>query len=88
MKMCEEPIIIKLGLSAKCLGKALCYQKGALGIGLMKPRTIVNMIKLKLFISNEQKNGNAKLAIECQEEFYQVEARRCALLGEDPKIRC
>ena len=70
MKMCEEPIIIKLGLSIKHLRKVLHNQKGALGIGLMKPRMIVDVMKLKLFVGNKRKNRNAKLGTEYQKEFH------------------
>ena len=42
----------------------------------------------KIIISNKWKNGDAKLATECQEEFRQAEARRHAPLREDPKLRC
>ena len=63
VKIHEEPLLVKLGLSSKYYRKALCNRKEALGIRLMKPKIIVDMVKLKLFVDNKQKEGNAKVAI-------------------------
>ena len=83
--MYEEPLLIKLGLGTKYPRKALYNRKGALGIGLMKLTTIVAMMKLKLFIGNKRKEGNAHIAIKYQEEFCQVEVGQWVSIGEDPK---
>ena len=53
--MCEEPILMKLGLSKKFPRAVLFSRKSALGVGLMEPHTIIDVLKLKLFIGNMRK---------------------------------
>ena len=57
----EEPIIMKLGLSKKFLRPVLCSHKSVLGVGLMEPSTIIDVLKLKLFIGNMRKMKRSEI---------------------------
>ena len=83
----EEPMLMKLGLSKKFPRAALCSRKSTLGIGLMEPSTIVDVLKLKLFIGSMRKRGNSANYTQCQLEHQVVEAGRNIRLGENPKLR-
>ena len=83
----KEPILVKMGLSRKFLWTILYTRKSILGIGLMKPSTIIDILKLKLYIRNKQKEGNAKESIEAHEGFQKIEASQNLELGEDSKQR-
>ena len=56
-RMQEDPILIKLVLSKKFTRAALCSRKSALGVGLMEPSTIIDMLELKLFVGNMRKKA-------------------------------
>ena len=45
-RTCEEPTLMKLDLSNKFPRAALCSRKSALGVGLMEPSTIIDVLKL------------------------------------------
>ena len=45
------------------------------------------MLKMKQYVGNKRKGGNAAKSIEVQEEYQIVEAGRFLELGEDPKRR-
>ena len=62
-------------------------RKIALGIGIMSPRTIIDILKLKLFIGNKQKTGNAYDSIKIQEDYQQIEASRNITIGENSELR-
>jgi len=49
----EEPLLIKISFSRKFPRKVLYMRKIALGIGIMSLRTIIDTLKLKLFIGNK-----------------------------------
>ena len=51
----EEPLLIKLGLGRKFPRIVLYKRKSALGIGLMKPSTVIAILKLKSYIGNRRK---------------------------------
>ena len=53
MNMHEQPLLIKLGFSTKCPRKSLHNRKGALRIGLIRPRNILALMQLKLFVGNK-----------------------------------
>ena len=78
---------MKLGLSRKFTRSALCSRKSALGVGLMEASTIIDVLKLKLFIGNMRKRGNAENSMQFQLEHQLVEAGRKIRLGENPKLR-
>ena len=86
-RICEEPLLVKLGLSKKFPWAALYTRKSALGVDLMKPSTIIAMLKMKQYVGNKQKGGNAAKSIEVQEEYQIVKVGRFLELGEDPKRR-
>jgi len=44
-------------------------RKIALGIGIISPRTIIDTLKLKLFVGNKRKIGNACDSIKIQEDY-------------------
>ena len=55
---------MKLEFSRKFLRTALYTTKSALRIGLMKSSTVVDILKLKLYVGNKRKVGNAKESIK------------------------
>ena len=65
----KEPLLIKLGLGKKFSRIVLYKRKSALGIGLMKPSIIIAILKLKSYIGNKRKQGNATKSINIQEEY-------------------
>ena len=75
-KIYEEPLLIKLGLSRNFPRRVLYSRKSALGIGIMKPSTIINILNAKLYLGNKRMEGVANEAIKLQEEYLVVEAGR------------
>jgi len=73
--------------SRKFLQNALYLRKIVLEIGLMEPSTIIDILKLKLYIGNKQKGGNTTQMIESHEELKQIEAWKSISLEEDPNNR-
>jgi len=53
----------------------------------MKPNTIIAILKLKSYIGNKRRLGNAAESIKIQEEYLEIDADRPVILGEDPKKR-
>ena len=86
-RTCEEPILMKLGLSKKFPRAALCRWKSALDVGLMEPSTIIDVLKLNMFIGNMRKRGNAAKRMKFQLEQQIVEAGRNTILGENHNLR-
>ena len=83
----EELLLIKLGLSRNFPRDVLYSRKSALGVRIMMPSTIINMLKAKLYIGNKRKGGIVKEAIELQEEYICVELGREISISYDPKER-
>jgi hypothetical protein len=52
MKIYEVPILKKIGLSAKFPRQILYVRKAALGVGIIKPSTIINTLAIKLYIEH------------------------------------
>jgi hypothetical protein len=52
MKIYEEPILKKIGLSAKFSRQILYAWKSALGVGIIRPSTIINTLAIKLYFRN------------------------------------
>ena len=86
-RLYEAPMLMKLGLSKNFPRLALYVRKSVLGIGLMQPSTIIAILKLKSYIGNKWKEGNATQSIEIQEAYQEIEAGRPTILGEDPDYR-
>ena len=68
-KIYEEPMLIKLGFSKKFPRTAFYTRKSTLGVGIMKSETIIAILKLKQYIGNMRKLGNAGKLIRVQEEY-------------------
>ena len=83
----SEPLLYKLGLSRKFPRTALYLRRSMLEVGLMLPSIIIAMLKLKQYIGNKWKRGNAAQSIVIQEEYQEIEAGRVIKLGEDPAKR-
>ena len=83
----EEPMLLKLGLSRKFPRTALYSRKSALGVGLILPSTLIAVLKLKLYVGNIRKLGNAADSIKVQKGYQEVEAGRVVTLGENPNLR-
>ena len=77
----------KLGLHKNFLRIILYKRKSTLGVGLIQPSTIIAILKLKSYIGNKRKKGNAIKSINIQEEYQEIEAGRMIQLGENPKCR-
>ena len=84
-RLYEESLLIKLGLSKNFPRQVLYSRKSALGIGIITPSTIINMLKAKLYIGNVRREGVAKEAIDLQEEYLRVEAERKISIAYNPK---
>ena len=65
----KEPMLIKLGFSKKFPRTALYIRKSVLGVEMIKPETIIAILKLKQYIRNVKKPGNAGKSIRIQEEY-------------------
>ena len=68
MKIYEESILKKIGLSAKFPRQILYARKSALGVGIMRPSTIVNTLAIKLYIRHQQKKSRLASFININEE--------------------
>ena len=64
----ETVILNKMGLSQKFLLKALYARKLALGVGLMSPSTILNILALKLYVSHKRGETEVSKMIRINEE--------------------
>ena len=53
-KICKLVILKKFGLSEKFPCEILYTRKSALGVGLIAPRTIIDILALKLYIRNKR----------------------------------
>ena len=54
MKTTKSMLLRKLGLSEKFPRKILCAQKSQLGVGTMKPSTIITTLALKLCLGHKR----------------------------------
>ena len=86
-RLYEAPMLMKLGFSRNFPRHTLYSRRSALGIGLMKPNTIIDMMKLKLYLGNKRKLGNTNEAVVAQEDMRNIEAGRNVKMGEDPHKR-
>ena len=68
-RICEELLLRKMGFSQKFPQNALYSRKIAIGIGIMELLTIIDMLKLKLYIENIRKGGNTAMMIKAREEL-------------------
>ena len=68
LEISERAILKKLGLSEKFPRAVLHSRKTALGVGLMKPTTIVNILTLKLCVGHKRFNDRIAKIIGLNEE--------------------
>jgi len=87
MRIYEPTILRKLNLSSKLPRRILYTRKLSLGIGIMKPSTIIDTLKAKLYLENVRKEGVAQSAIRLQEEYLAVEAGRRVSIPHNPEER-
>ena len=66
--MCETTILRKLGLSTKFPREVLYSRKSAMGIGLLKPSTIIAILAMKLYIGHKRANDRIANIIQINEE--------------------
>ena len=69
MKIYEVPILKKIGLSAKFPRQILYARKAALGVGIMKPSTIINTLAIKLYIGHQRKKSRLAIFMNINEEI-------------------
>jgi len=64
-----EPVILKkMGLSVKFSRDILHTRQMALGVGLMSPKTIMNILALKLYIGHNKFDSDVSKMIKINEE--------------------
>lgn len=83
----KGPLLVKLGFSKTYPRNTLYSRKSALGLGLMTLRTIIEILKLKMYIRTERIKGNVSEAIQAQEDMVYVDAGRNYEIGENPENR-
>ena len=69
----ESVLLHKMGLSKKFPRKVLYARKSALGVGLMAPRTIMNVLALKLYVGHMRGELRVSKMIKINEDnvrFY------------------
>jgi len=64
----KKTILNKLGLSKKFLRDILYARKSALGIGLLKPTTIIAILAAKLYVGHMRKNNRISNIIQINEK--------------------
>jgi len=69
MKIYEVPILKKIGLSAKFPRQILYARKAALGVGIIKPCTIINTLVIKLYIGYQRKKSRLAIFMNINEEI-------------------
>ena len=78
---------MKLGLSRKFPRLVLYSRKSALSLGIMKPSTIIDMLKAKQYIGHRRMNSIAQESIKLHQEFLTVELGRELRFPYNPKER-
>ena len=69
LKKIYEPVILrKIGLSKKFSRYVLYSRRTALGIGLMSPRTIMDVLVLKLYVDHNRMESEVARMIKVNEE--------------------
>ena len=84
-RICEKPILRKLHLSEKFPRRMMCVDKKSLGLGLMRPKTIMSMLKLKQCFGNMRLLNNASDMIKTNSENEQILSGRSKNIHE---IKC
>ena len=73
LKNIHEPVMLrKLRLSEKFSRKVLHYRKTSLGVGLLAPRTIVDVLALKLHVGHQRADSKVDKMIQINEENVRI----------------
>ena len=75
-----------MGFSRKFPRKVLYMRKIALGIGIMSLNTIIDTLKLKLFVGKKWKTGNTCDLIKIQKDYQKIEAGRNLIIGKNSEL--
>ena len=51
----EKPMVQKLSLGVNFPRKLLYVRKDALGVGLMEPQTVIDLLAIKLYVGNKRR---------------------------------
>ena len=74
LKKIYEPVLLKkLGLSENFPRSALCSRKTALGVGLLAPRTIIDVLTLKLYFGHKRANDRISKDIQINEDNARIQ---------------
>ena len=68
IKISELVLLKKLGLSENFPREILYARKSALGVGLLKPSTIITILTLKLYLGHMRKDDRIAWIIKINEE--------------------
>ena len=71
-RICEAPILRKIGLSSKFLKELIYARRSALGVGLITPNTVLAIATLKLCIRNKRMASKVDEMIQINEEYNHV----------------
>ena len=87
LKQIYEPVILqKLGLSENFLRAVLYSRKTALGVGLLAPRTIIDMLAMKLYLEYQRAKDRTSLLIQIIEVNVHVQYRYSKSIIETDRI--
>ena len=78
---------MKLGLSRKFPRDVLHSRKSALGVGIMTPKTIIDVLKAKTCLGNIRRREEINKSMLNQQELMTVEAGRKIIIEHYPTER-
>ena len=81
----EILLLMKLGLGQKFSQKVLYSRKSTLEVGIITPKTIIDILKAKLYIGNVRKREETSKVIELYSELMNVESGREIGIGFEPQ---
>ena len=76
-------MLLKKEFSKNFLRTALYSRKSSLGIGLILPKIIIDMLKLKMCIGNKRKSRNTANTITAHEDIQYIEAGQNIIISEN-----
>ena len=75
-RICESPILRKLELSEKFPRRIMYTEKSNYGLGLMRPKTIANMMAVKLHVGNMRLKSNVSEIIKANKQMAHLSSER------------
>ena len=72
-RICEETLLNKLGFSKKFLRNVLYMRRSALGIGILKPKIIVDALVIKLYFGHKRAKTRMSKLIQISKDIMFVE---------------